>query len=117
MAYGYKWKPSRTAVKEFAQEMDNNREFCIEKGISRSISMDSFYFCLDGKYYRVSNHSVEASNQAAYSDLGPTRELYHPGGRKDETTYIHASKTRIREIYMDILEGHSIDGHGNRIDC
>ena len=115
MAYGYKWKPSRTAAKEFAQKMDSIREFCIDHGISHSISKDSFYFCIDGKHYRVSNHSVESSNQAAYSDLGQTRNLYHPDGRNDDTVYIHASKTRIKEIYRDILAGHSIDGRGNRI--
>lgn len=116
MAYAKKWKPSRTKAKEFAQKMDDVQSFCDDKGISYSRSMDSFYFFLAGKHYRVSNHSVEASNHAAFSDFGTVRDLYHPAGRTDDTIYIHASKTRIIDIYMDIFAGHSIDGHGNRID-
>lgn len=116
MAYGKKWKPSKTKIKEFAKTMDEISEFCCENGIIQSSNGDSYYFSIDDQEYRISNHSVEASNRAAYSDLGMTRELYHPGGRKDDVIYIHAGKTRIREIYLDLKAGYKLDGRGNRVD-
>lgn len=116
MAYRRKWKPSKTAAKAFAIEMEEIREFCNKNGITYSNSMDSYYFNINGKDYRVSNHSVEASNRGAYDDFGnQLREKYHEGGRKSEVTYIHASKTRIRDIYNDIVQGHELDGRGNRV--
>lgn len=113
MAYR-KWKPSKTSVREFAQTMKEIEDFCYENGIQQSWKGDSYYFTVNGTEYRVSNHSVEASNKAAYSDLGQTRDLYHPNGREKDVIYIHASKTRIREIYKDIVAGYKLDGHGNR---
>lgn len=115
MAYGRKWKPSKTAAREFAQTMKEIEDFCIENGIQQSLRGDSYYFAINGQEYRVSNHSVESSNRAAYSDLGQTRELYHPNGREDNVIYIHASKTRIREIYNDLVAGYQLDGRGNRV--
>lgn len=115
MAYGRRWRPSKTAAREFAKEMEEIREFCSENGISYSNSMDSYYFTVNGKEYRVSNHSVEASNRGAFDELGnQLREKYHEGGRKEEVTYIHAGKTRIREIYNDLVQGYELDGRGNR---
>lgn len=114
MAFGRKWSPSKTAKREFEKMMDEIEQFCNENGIERSRSSDSYYFRLNGQAYRVSNHSVEASNKAALSDLGQTRELYHPNGREEDTIYIHASKTRIREIYNDLKAGYELDGKGNR---
>ena len=79
--------------------------------------MASYYFTIDGQDYRVSNHSVEASNAAAFDyTLGvQRRDLYHAEGRKADTIYIHASKTRIIEIYTDLAAGRKLDGRGNRI--
>lgn len=115
MAYGRRWKPSKTAKREFAQKMDEVREFCNEKGIDYSSRMDSFYFNLNGKAYRVSNHSIEASNAGAYDEFGnQIREKYHESSRDAETTYIHASKTRIIDIYNDLVNGYELDGRGNR---
>ena len=108
------WKPSRSKAREFARKMDEIDDFCSLNGISQSASSDSYYFTVNGRRYRVSNHSVESSNRGAFVDGVKVRELYHEGGRKDDVTYIHASKTRIIEIYQDILNGYELDGNGNR---
>lgn len=114
MAYGKRWKPSKTAAREFAQEMDRIRTFCAEHGIDMSSSGDSYYFTVNGQKYRVSNHSVESSNAHAYNALGEkVRETYHQDGRKDDTIYIHAGKTRIVEIYTALKAGKKLDGRGN----
>ena len=117
MAYGRRWKPSKAAAREFAETMKEIEDFCLENHISQSYRGDSYYFSLGGKNYRVSNHSVEASNRAAYNDFGEmTRELYHEDGREDDVIYIHASKTRIMEIYNDLKAGYTLDGRGKRVD-
>ena len=114
MAYG-RWKPSKSAAIEFAQKMGEIDAFCNENGISASRSNDSYYFTLNGKNYRVSNHSIEASNAKAYDWKGEQiREKYHDDVRDDETVYIHASKTRIIEIYNDLKNGYELDGRGYR---
>lgn len=94
------WRPSATAKREFAKKMDEIRTFCSKNGIYQSMSGDSYYFMLDGVSYRVSNHSVESSP-------------YH-NGRIDGEVYIHASKTRIMDIYNDLVQGYVLDGRGNR---
>ena len=115
MAYR-KWKPSKTAAREFAAKMSEINSFCSAHGIEQSSNGDSYYFTLDGQSYRVSNHSVESSNAHAYNSLGvQVRDFYHPGGREKNTVYIHASKTRIMDIYTDLKNGNKLDGHGNRI--
>jgi hypothetical protein len=115
MAYRYKYKPSKKAAREFAAKMRDIDEFCASHGIQQSAGGDSYYFAINGKKYRVSNHTVEASNAAAYAWTGEqTRPLYHDGGRNADTVYIHAGKTRIIEIYTDLEAGFSLDGRGNR---
>lgn len=114
MAYGKKWKPSKTAAREFAKQMNEIDDFCSANGISQSRSSDSYYFEINGQKYRVSNHSVEASNRHAYNWQGEqVRERYHNDGRKDDVIYIHASKTRIIEIYENLKAGKTLDGFGN----
>lgn len=112
----YRWKPSKTAKANFAKKMNDVDAFCEEHGISQSFSSDSYYFSIGGKNYRVSNHSVEASNRHAFDPLTgeKRRELYHPDGREDDVIYIHAGKTRIIEIYTDLMNGYELDGKGNR---
>ncbi len=113
MGFHYKWKPSKTAKRLFAQKMEEIDIFCEQNGISQS--RDSYYFTINGKDYRVSNHSVEASNAKAFDECGnQIRRVYHPRGRDADTIYIHASKTRIIEIYNDLKSGFALDGHGNR---
>lgn len=115
MAYGRKWKPSKAAAKAFASEMDEIRDFCRENGIDMSASGDSYYFSINGQKYRISNHTVEASNSHATNWMGEqVRDVYHADGRSDDTVYIHAGKTRIREIYADLKAGYELDGRGNR---
>ena len=110
----YRYRPSRTARREFAKKMNEIDRFCEEKGISNSSSNDSYYFWLNGKYYRVSNHSIEASNRHAYDWQGnKIRECYHNSKRDEDTIYIHASKTRIIEIYNLLEQGYELDGKGH----
>lgn len=109
------WKPSKSKAKEFAKLMDEIDEFCTKNNISNSSTNDSYYFRINGKKYRVSNHSVEKSNATAYDELGrKVHEVYHEGGREEDTVYIHASKTRIIQIYNDLKAGYELDGRGNR---
>ena len=95
----YRWSPSKTAKREFAEKMEEVEAFCREHGISASRTNDSYYFTLNGQGYRVSNHSVESSP-------------YH-NGRDADTIYIHAGKTRIIEIYTNLAKGYALDGRGN----
>lgn len=113
--YQYRWKPSKSAAREFAKQMQEIDDFCAENGISASYSKDSYYFTVGGVHYRVSNHSVEASNRAAYKDGERVRALYHEGSRESDTVYIHASKTRIIDIYTNLKAGYKLDGRGYRI--
>lgn len=111
----YRKTISRTAKREFAKKMDEIKEFCNSHNIKYSLKMDSYYFRLNGKSYRVSNHTIESSNAGAFDDFGQQiRELYHDTKRSDEVTYIHASKTRIIDIYNDLVAGYELDGKGYR---
>lgn len=116
MGWHYKKTFSRTAKREFAKKMDEIDTFCSQNGISSSYNNDSYYFTIDGVRYRVSNHSIEASNKGAYDrDTGiQMRELYHAEHRDKDTIYIHASKTRIMDIYRDLKDGWVLDGRGYR---
>ena len=110
------WKPSKKAKREFAEKMEQIDLFCSKNGISISRNNDSYYFTIDGYEYRVSNHSVEASNKSAYDWTGEqVRPLYHAEGRSSEVIYIHAGKTRIIDIFNDLKAGYKLDGRGNRI--
>ena len=115
MAYG-KWKPSKSAKADFAKKMKEIEDFCKENHIVSSVSNDSYYFEVNGTKYRVSNHTIEASNRGAYDEMTgeQKRAKYHADGREEDTVYIHASKTRIIDIYNDIVTGYELDGKGNR---
>lgn len=113
MGFGYHWRPSKAAKKAFAKKMDEVDVFCKENGIRASFSDDSYYFIINEQEYRVSNHSVEASNKKAFDESGnQTRRLYHPEGREHSVIYIHASKTRIIQIYNDLKAGKTLNGRG-----
>lgn len=117
MGYKYKKTFSKSAKREFAEKMKEIEAFCDKNGIQRSKNNDSYYFSINGLEYRVSNHTVEKSNQGAYDTFGiKTRELYHPEGRLNSITYIHAGKLRIIEIYNNLKAGYKLDGRGNRLD-
>lgn len=112
---GYrKWRPSKAQAREFYKEMEELKEFCNENGIDYSHNMDSYYFTIEGRSYRVSNHTIESSNAGAYKDGVQIREKYHADTREDSVTYIHAGKTRIRDIYNDLKAGYTLDGRGCR---
>ena len=112
---GYKWKPSKSAKREFAQKMSEIDAFCSENGIIQSSKGDSYYFTVNGTEYRVSNHTIESSNARAYDEFGnQIREKYHDDARSDDVVYIHASKTRIIDIYNDLKQGIELDGRGQR---
>ncbi len=115
MGFGYRYKPSKTKIREYAEKMDRIDDFCRENNISKSANSDSYYFEINGQKYRVSNHSVESSNRGAYEEgtHEQVRELYHPEGREKDTIYIHAGKTRIMEIYENLKAGKELDGRGN----
>ena len=107
---------SKSAKREYAQKMQEIEQFCDENKIEHSFSYDSFYFSLNGKNYRVSNHTVEKSNAGAYNDFGEKiRNEYHPNGREPDTIYIYAGKTRIITIYEDLKNGYTLNGKGVRI--
>ena len=89
----YRWKPSKTAAREFAEKMREIDAFCLEHGIRQSNSSDSYYFELDGVQIR---------------------DLYHPNGEAG-IVCITAGKTRIMDIYNDLAAGFRLDRRGNRI--
>lgn len=114
----YYWKPSKTAAREFAKKMDEIREFCAKNEIDSSMSMDSYYFTINGQKYRVSNHTVARSNEMAFDRcFEQRRELYHPNGEEADTVYITAGKTRIIEIYEALKAGKKLDRRGRVIDA
>lgn len=98
--YSRKWKPSQSEAREFAQKMKEIDAFCEQNGISASRTQDSYYFTVNEVKYRVSNHSIRSST-------------YHEDNEPD-VVHIHASKTRIMEIYNDLMTGYELDGHGKR---
>lgn len=109
------WKPSKSQAQEYAIKMKEIDEFCKNNAISQSFKGDSYYFNLNDIEYRVSNHTIEASNRGAHSDLGKVRQEYHKNGREENVVYIHASKLRIIEIYNQLKAGKRLDGRGNII--
>ena len=110
-----RWRPSKTAKREFAAQMKEIDNFCRDNGISQSRTSDSYYFWMNGKQYRVSNHTIAASNRGAYDEIGnQIRDKYHENGEDPETVYITAGKTRIIEIYNDLKAGYELDRRGNR---
>ena len=113
----YRWKPSKSAAREFAAKMNEIEKFCEENGIDSSLMQDSYYFTSNGQKYRVSNHTVAASNRGAYNvDGEQVRGLYHPNGEEDDTIYITASKTRLIEIYTAPKAGKKLNRRGKVID-
>ena len=109
----FKKKFSKTAKREFAQKMNEIEVFCKNNNISSSFSNDSYYFELNNQKYRISNHTVQASNRNAYTELGEKRrELYHVDGEQVDTIYITAGKTRLIEIYMNLQNGKKLDKRG-----
>ena len=120
MYYKNKYYFSKTAKMEFVEKMQEINDFCNKNGIIASRNNDSYYFTIDGQHYRVSNHTVEASNNRAWvqneytGEYTQIREEYHPLGEEEDTIYITASKTRLIEIYNDLKDGYKLDRRGRR---
>ena len=111
--YTYKYKPSKSEAKAFAIKMQEIKRFCEENGIGHSKKMDSYYFELGGKKYRVSNHSVQQSNDAAFRDFIQWRPMYHT--ENESFIDIRSSKKDIIEIYKNLENGVKLDSHGRVI--
>lgn len=113
----YKWKPSKAKKEEFKRQMQEIETFCDKNNISHSMSYDSYYFEINGQQYRVSNHTVESriGKIIDYDEfMQPIREKMYDfeTTRDKEVIYIHASKTRIVDIYNDLKSGYQLDGNG-----
>ena len=115
MSYG-RWKPSRAKAKEYAEKMNEVQAFCDTHGIRYSGTMDSYYFTLGGQRYRVSNHTIKASNRKAYhfDELSgqkfKVRDEYH--GTDESLICFTVSKTRLPEIYEALAAGKTLDKRG-----
>jgi hypothetical protein len=106
---------SRTKAREYAQKMEEIEDFCRNNGISASRNLDSFYFTVNNIKYRVSNHTIQASNRGMRDSLTGERlrESYHK--HDDDLVCITAGKTRIEQVYNDIQAGHKLDKRGFRV--
>lgn len=110
-----KWKPSRKKINDFVAAMDEIKIFCDDNNISYSSTMDSYYFIINNQSYRVSNHTIESSNNRAFDQHGTQiRNKYHDDKRREDTIYIHASKLRLIEIYTNLKLGFELDGKGHK---
>jgi len=114
--YRRKWRPSKTDAKEFAIKMEKIGEFCKENNIKTSMNKDSYYFEIDGKNYRVSNHTVAKSDKGMYklSDCGSFYEKQRDSYHKDAVYFecFTASKSRIIDIYSLIKKGVKLNKRG-----
>lgn len=106
----YRWKPSKTAAKEFATKMKEIDDYCSNHGITRSRSSDSYYFIHNGVEYRISNHAVERSVNSYGNNYHGDSDEY-----RNNVFCIHASKTRLIDIHQLIIKGIKIDHRGNKI--
>lgn len=110
------WKPSKARVNDFKEKMEAIERFCRKNDIATTNSNDSYYFIFNDQKYRVSNHAVESRNN--YDSLGNltnARGYAMDDTRENDTIYIHASKTRIIEIYNDLMNGYKLNGRGQRV--
>ena len=109
------WRPREDARKEFAQKMRKIDEFCAANNIShvQSVSGDSYTFQIDGQAYRVANHRVDTSGNRTYNVLGEQIQHNHQEQAPTDIIHIHASKTRIVDIYNNLKAGLELDRRGN----
>ena len=100
--YGYTYRPSAAKRQEFHEKMLEVEAFCKKYGISASRNNDSYYFSIEGQRYRVSNHSVEASNRAAFDEYTgeQLKELYHDPEREEDVIEILAGKLGLSIFIM-----------------
>lgn len=104
---------SKSAKKEFAIKMSNIDDFCKKNNIHASLTNDSYYFTINNKNYRVSNHTMKTSNKHAFNDFGEQiRPLYHNENDFENLIEITAGKTRIIEIYEALKAGKTLNKRG-----
>lgn len=101
--------------RNYVERLEALDAFCEEHDIMCNVHRDSFYFELNGKRYRVSNHSIKANWERAYSGMrDDLKPLYHPNGYDKSIIYIHAGKFRVPQIYEDIRAGYDLNLRGYR---
>ena len=82
----------------------NLDDFCRQNGIRQSKSGNSFYFRLNGKSYRVSDHTEQYSNVCSRDLKGrKIRKCYH--GKTSRTNTILAQRSEVKRIYEEIKYG------------
>lgn len=60
---GYKWKPSKSAKRAFAQKMDEIDDYCAAHGISSSATNDSYYFTINGQALKNVKSSLNYNDE------------------------------------------------------
>jgi|LakMenEpi03Aug12_release.lakeMendotaPanAssembly.Ray.scaffolds.fasta_scaffold1369336_2 hypothetical protein len=110
----YKWKPSKSAINEYKEKKDRLDTFLKEHSeIISSTSKESFYFMIDDKYIRVSNHTIAKSDSGMLDEFGNMlRDSYH---KTDYDICVTASPLRLPEIYQDLKAGIKLNKRGVRI--
>ena len=109
----YYYRPSKKKIREFIEKMNEIDQFCCDNGIRRSKNSDSYYFVLNDKRYRLSNHTIQASNRGAFDEFGnQIRPKYHDAESEADEIQITASKTRLIEIYNNLKAGLPLDKRG-----
>jgi hypothetical protein len=110
-----KWKPSKAASNDFVEQMNKIREFCKINEINISSNNDSYYFTHNNINYRVSNHTIAASDRGMFreenGEFVKIRDSYHESDTSN-TVYITAGTTRIIEIYNAIKDGLTLNKRG-----
>jgi hypothetical protein len=107
-----KFKPNKTEKLIYIDKLTKLDNFLSSNtDIVSSSTRESFYFTVNGKYIRVSNHTISKSNSNMYDDLGnKIRDSYHLCKYDTEIT---ASPLRLPEIYTYLLNGVELDKRGN----
>ena len=110
-----KYKPSKKKKEEFKKQIQEISQFCIDNNIKHSLSYDSYYFTINNKEYRVSNHTIEKSNEGCFNEFGDKiRNSYHEYDNPNMIC-ITASKTRIIEIYNNLKNGVKLNKRGYKL--
>ena len=95
-----RWRPNKAQIKDFVQKMNEIDSYCYENNIHQSLKSDSYYFYVNDKYYRVSNHTQTSP------------EYFQTRADFERTTFITAGKTRIIEIHKNLLAGKKLNARG-----
>ena len=110
-----KWKPSKAAAAEYAVKIKELEYFLADHPeIRSSSSRESFYFQVEDKSVRVSNHTVAKSDSGRFDEFGgEIRPSYH---QEDYDIQITASPLRLPQIWADLNAGFELNKRGVRIN-